>query len=158
MNPASNPLAEWLVSSSHSAPIHVDGEVVAHTNCHLTRCITTGVDDVQRPDRLGTLLDHVQHRLVERAVAHHKHVNGTSVTQALTNELLVLVRAHDLVVGSKGDGKRGVSVESSSRGGLDSQRLRGFPANAPGRIRTCDFCLRRAALYPLSYGRREWSV
>ena len=24
---------------------------------------------------------------------------------------------------------------------------------APGRIRTCDFCLRRAALYPLSYGR-----
>ena len=25
---------------------------------------------------------------------------------------------------------------------------------APGRIRTCDFCLRRAALYPLSYGRR----
>ena len=25
--------------------------------------------------------------------------------------------------------------------------------NAPGRIRTCDFCLRRAALYPLSYGR-----
>ena len=33
--------------------------------------------------------------------------------------------------------------------------------NAPGRIRTCDFCLRRAALYPLSYGRlglRELSV
>src|SRR4051812_26666171 len=26
-------------------------------------------------------------------------------------------------------------------------------ASAPGRIRTCDFCLRRAALYPLSYGR-----
>ena len=25
--------------------------------------------------------------------------------------------------------------------------------HAPGRIRTCDFCLRRAALYPLSYGR-----
>ena len=25
--------------------------------------------------------------------------------------------------------------------------------SAPGRIRTCDFCLRRAALYPLSYGR-----
>src|SRR3954452_20950862 len=25
--------------------------------------------------------------------------------------------------------------------------------DAPGRIRTCDFCLRRAALYPLSYGR-----
>jgi hypothetical protein len=30
--------------------------------------------------------------------------------------------------------------------------------HAPGRIRTSDFCLRRAALYPLSYGRREWSV
>src|SRR2546423_3494311 len=26
--------------------------------------------------------------------------------------------------------------------------------SAPGRIRTCDFCLRRAALYPLSYGRQ----
>ena len=27
--------------------------------------------------------------------------------------------------------------------------------NAPGKIRTCDLCLRRAALYPLSYGRGE---
>ena len=27
-------------------------------------------------------------------------------------------------------------------------------ASAPGKIRTCDLCLRRAALYPLSYGRR----
>ena len=27
-------------------------------------------------------------------------------------------------------------------------------ADAPGKIRTCDLCLRRAALYPLSYGRR----
>ena len=25
--------------------------------------------------------------------------------------------------------------------------------NAPGKNRTCDLCLRRAALYPLSYGR-----
>src|SRR5437764_182362 len=29
----------------------------------------------------------------------------------------------------------------------------GSGLSAPGRIRTCDFCLRRAALYPLSYGR-----
>ena len=28
----------------------------------------------------------------------------------------------------------------------------------PGRIRTFDLCLRRAALYPLSYGRSERSV
>ena len=27
------------------------------------------------------------------------------------------------------------------------------PRSAPGMIRTCDLCLRRAALYPLSYGR-----
>ena len=27
--------------------------------------------------------------------------------------------------------------------------------DAPGKIRTCDLCLRRAALYPLSYGRGE---
>src|SRR5439155_7144989 len=26
-------------------------------------------------------------------------------------------------------------------------------SDAPGKIRTCDLCLRRAALYPLSYGR-----
>ena len=26
-------------------------------------------------------------------------------------------------------------------------------SHAPGKIRTCDLCLRRAALYPLSYGR-----
>jgi hypothetical protein len=31
----------------------------------------------------------------------------------------------------------------------------GATGNAPGRIRTSDFCLRRAALYPLSYGRGE---
>ena len=30
--------------------------------------------------------------------------------------------------------------------------------DAPGKIRTCDLCLRRAALYPLSYGRRKASV
>src|SRR5205085_1636603 len=30
--------------------------------------------------------------------------------------------------------------------------------HAPGMIRTCDLCLRRAALYPLSYGRSGWSV
>ena len=29
----------------------------------------------------------------------------------------------------------------------------GRKAHAPGKIRTCDLCLRRAALYPLSYGR-----
>ena len=29
------------------------------------------------------------------------------------------------------------------------------PRNAPGKIRTCDLCLRRAALYPLSYGRGD---
>ena len=28
-----------------------------------------------------------------------------------------------------------------------------FRRSAPGKIRTCDLCLRRAALYPLSYGR-----
>jgi hypothetical protein len=31
-------------------------------------------------------------------------------------------------------------------------------ADAPGRIRTCDFRLRRAALYPLSYGRPAISL
>ena len=30
--------------------------------------------------------------------------------------------------------------------------------HAPGTIRTCDLCLRRAALYPLSYGRGEGRV
>src|SRR5258708_27275670 len=34
------------------------------------------------------------------------------------------------------------------------QAARKCLANAPGMIRTCDLCLRRAALYPLSYGRR----
>jgi hypothetical protein len=32
-------------------------------------------------------------------------------------------------------------------------RLQALLPNAPGMIRTCDLCLRRAALYPLSYGR-----
>ncbi|MDX6486491.1 MAG: hypothetical protein QOF43_1644 [Gaiellaceae bacterium] len=30
--------------------------------------------------------------------------------------------------------------------------------DAPGRNRTCDLALRRRALYPLSYGRRERGV
>ena len=32
---------------------------------------------------------------------------------------------------------------------VEGEQLR----DAPGTIRTCDLCLRRAALYPLSYGR-----
>ena len=31
-------------------------------------------------------------------------------------------------------------------------------SHAPGKIRTCDLCLRRAALYPLSYGRGSGQV
>ena len=41
-------------------------------------------------------------------------------------------------------------------GGADDRRLTRRLAtrrSAPGTIRTCDLCLRRAALYPLSYGR-----
>ena len=38
-----------------------------------------------------------------------------------------------------------------------ARHSRGFEY-APGRIRTCDFCLRRAALYPLSYGREVMRV
>ena len=34
-----------------------------------------------------------------------------------------------------------------------AQRERTSERSAPGMIRTCDLCLRRAALYPLSYGR-----
>ena len=38
--------------------------------------------------------------------------------------------------------------------GLPSREVRStFRDYAPGKIRTCDLCLRRAALYPLSYGR-----
>ena len=37
----------------------------------------------------------------------------------------------------------------------EAPRLRAVRRNAPGKIRTCDLCLRRAALYPLSYGRGE---
>jgi hypothetical protein len=36
------------------------------------------------------------------------------------------------------------------RGSVDP---RAWLSHAPGKIRTCDLCLRRAALYPLSYGR-----
>ena len=36
-----------------------------------------------------------------------------------------------------------------------ASRRRRARADAPGMIRTCDLCLRRAALYPLSYGRGD---
>src|SRR4029450_9527481 len=37
---------------------------------------------------------------------------------------------------------------------IDSSKT-AWLSHAPGMIRTCDLCLRRAALYPLSYGRGE---
>src|SRR6266487_2158214 len=40
-------------------------------------------------------------------------------------------------------------------GRVCSRRLDAGGVSAPGMIRTCDLCLRRAALYPLSYGRAE---
>ena len=40
----------------------------------------------------------------------------------------------------------------------ENPRFAGDGTHAPGKIRTCDLCLRRAALYPLSYGRGEVSV
>jgi hypothetical protein len=49
---------------------------------------------------------------------------------------------------------KSVSPESrtvESRHARESGRT--FDGSAPGKIRTCDLCLRRAALYPLSYGR-----
>ena len=51
----------------------------------------------------------------------------------------------------QGPGQRGQSA------GLRSVPLHRRLLHAPGRIRTCDFCLRRAALYPLSYG-RPWAI
>jgi hypothetical protein len=41
---------------------------------------------------------------------------------------------------------------------LRRQPERTSDGDAPGMIRTCDLCLRRAALYPLSYGRVAVSV
>ena len=41
---------------------------------------------------------------------------------------------------------------------IESNPCAGSSGDAPGMIRTCDLCLRRAALYPLSYGRGERSV
>src|SRR3954454_15516854 len=41
---------------------------------------------------------------------------------------------------------------------LAREARRTFVGSAPGKIRTCDLCLRRAALYPLSYGREAEPV
>ena len=50
-----------------------------------------------------------------------------------------------------------VTEQDCHRAGVRSRSQCGL-GDTPGRIRTFDLCLRRAALYPLSYGRREWSV
>src|SRR3954451_11315021 len=42
---------------------------------------------------------------------------------------------------------------SSKRNATTAATITGVLISAPGRIRTCDFFLRREALYPLSYGR-----
>ena len=46
-------------------------------------------------------------------------------------------------------------VRGTNRSTFDSTRRPrvAWLSHAPGKIRTCDLCLRRAALYPLSYGR-----
>ena len=54
-----------------------------------------------------------------------------------------------------GHGRLRPSIARSERKGPSVQ---GLFRDAPGTIRTCDLCLRRAALYPLSYGRGEGSV
>src|SRR3954469_3236953 len=52
--------------------------------------------------------------------------------------------------------QRSQAALSSAATGTGAERysaLASGKGNAPGWIRTSDFCLRRAALYPLSYGR-----
>ena len=54
---------------------------------------------------------------------------------------------------------RGGGRQLAARGnpccGSSASRRLANRRGAPGKIRTCDLCLRRAALYPLSYGRGE---
>ena len=53
-----------------------------------------------------------------------------------------------------GDDLRVVSSAGSrGRGAVGHSGDSPHPSDAPDRIRTCDFRLRRPALYPLSYGR-----
>src|SRR5207247_10990435 len=47
---------------------------------------------------------------------------------------------------------------NTARTGSDRAFVFARLRHAPGKIRTCDLCLRRAALYPLSYGRFGASV
>jgi hypothetical protein len=56
-------------------------------------------------------------------------------------------------VGSLPGARRGVQKRPNPDPLLCGPRFDRDSNGAPGRIRTCDFCLRRAALYPLSYGR-----
>ena len=54
-------------------------------------------------------------------------------------------------------GPEGWRSDTCGRGGGRRRPRGGGTAreSAPGKIRTCDLCLRRAALYPLSYGRQR---
>ena len=53
-------------------------------------------------------------------------------------------------------GRTGRSQEGAERReAMGKAHSRSGKPGAPGTIRTCDLCLRRAALYPLSYGRGE---
>ena len=48
-----------------------------------------------------------------------------------------------------------IGTDSSDSNGVRRRIAEEWRGDAPGTIRTCDLCLRRAALYPLSYGRSE---
>ena len=50
---------------------------------------------------------------------------------------------------------RGLNLRETRRPAGRKPQPSGVFMSAPGKIRTCDLCLRRAALYPLSYGRAE---
>ncbi len=73
--------------------------------------------------------------------------------------------AYDAEIDLRGQGRRPGDERNPQRRACGCARLRAGrgthertpasrgPRSAPGMIRTCDLCLRRAALYPLSYGR-----
>jgi hypothetical protein len=61
--------------------------------------------------------------------------------------------SHDCWESSRRPPRSPCSERNLARPGVTWRSRRKRGRYAPGMIRTCDLCLRRAALYPLSYGR-----
>ena len=102
-------------------------------------------DDFRMPDELG-LAESIEERLAASASASQLRL------VAVVDGVVAAFVSARLIDPDEGAAREMLADRVHRRHHRQAPRLNGSK-NAPGMNRTCDLSLRRAALYPLSYGR-----